>query len=165
MCPSPSVCPSSSAQAGQPLTSQSSSSPAQPKFQTQPRSGLSHVSETGLETGLKLRQLLSLSDVPQPPSPAALTSCSCLAPSHPAGPAPSAQSETGLKVCQPGPPAGVSYVSATGLRPSPASQPQAQVCMRQALPIQRPAQAQLSPARPAEVPGATNSVVRLPSRR
>ena len=37
------------------------------------------------------------------------------------------------------------------------------MCMRQALPIQRPAQAQLSPARPAEVPGATNSVVRLPS--
>ena len=33
-------------------------------------------------------------------------------------------------------------------------------------PIQRPAQAQLSPARPAEVPGATNSVVRLqPSKK
>ena len=43
-----------------------------------------------------------------------------------------------------------------------ATQPQAQVCMKQALPIQQPAQAQLSPARPAQVPGATRSVVRLP---
>ena len=45
---------------------------------------------------------------------------------HPAGPAPSAQSQTCLKVCQP----------ETSL-----------------LPVQQPAQAQLSPARPAEVPG------------
>ena len=81
------------------------------------------------------------------------------------GPAPSAQSETGLKVCQP----------ETSLRPSPSArllacltclrlasgqptQPQAQVCMKQALPIQQPAQAQLSPAHPAQVPGATSSV-------
>ena len=128
--------------------------PAQPT--SVPRSGLSNVSETGLipTTSLtypkliKLRQLLSLSDVPQPLSPAAaLTSCSRLAPSHPAGPAPSAQSQTGLKACQP----------ETCLRPSPA-----QVCMKQALPIQQPAQAQLSPACPAQVPGATSSVVRLP---
>ena len=44
----------------------------------------------------------------------------------------------------------------------PASGP---ICMKQALPIQQPAQAQLSPARPAQVPGATSSVVRLPGNQ
>ena len=87
-----------------------------------------------------LRQLLSLSDVPQPLSLLRPTSCSRLAPSHPADPAPSAQSDTGLasaawrvlRVCD-WPQAQPSQQLAT--------QPQAQVCMKQALPIQQPAQA------------------------
>ena len=100
----------------------------------------------------KLCQLLSLSDVCPSPSVRlfkqgwpGLDLLLASAPSH------------RLKVCQPETslrPAGVSYVSASGLRPSPASnQPQAQVCMKQALPIQQPAQAQLSPARPAQSSG------------
>ena len=84
-------------------------------------------------------------------------------PSHPAGPAPSAQSET-IKVCQPEKPQAQSLTRLlaclTCLRL--ASGPAQPATRKEALPIQQPAQAQLSPARPAQVPGATSSVVRLP---
>ena len=99
------------------------------------------MSETGLkpndkshvsDTGFKLCQLLSLSDVPQPLSPAAQA-----AQPRPLNP---------LLAC----------LTCLPLAQTchPAS---AQVCVKQALPIQQPAQAQLGPARPAEVSGATSS--------
>ena len=116
-----------------------------------PRSGLSNVSETGLRPTTSLTCLRLVSSY---------ASCSAAQ----ADQAFSAQSETGLKVCQPetslrpspSAPAGVSYVS-TGLRPSLASN---------SLPSLSPSSSdppKHSSAQPAEVPGATNTIIQLPS--
>ena len=96
-----------------------------------PRSGLSNVSETGLRPTTSLTCLRLVSSY---------ASCSAAQ----ADQAFSAQSETALKVCQP----------ETSLRPSPSARLLACLTCRpaQPQPIQRPAQAQLSPASLASGP-------------